>query len=314
MRSRRVHGWMLVVGLLLAPPAWAGKLGSARASSHGSGSSSGGGRTSSGSRVRAAPSSGYGYGYGYGSGYDPFWAWWGFRALSAPWWIPHAIVGDDYGRDYGFPGAPYLGGIDGYVRIDGITDGLPDPNAADHPEQILLGDSVAIRAAAEGSWIDADVQRFGVSLLVSTAARVEVGSEWSLFQERLRPGDAVNPNGGVDHLWLGSTDLGFVFAQGPHSQFRTGLGVRSLLDPIGGNEHGINLHYAMDFYPVRPLVLSFRGDFGNAGEAVVTRLRGTGGVVVGHIEVYGGWDTTWIGSGDNWQELGGIVGGLRIWL
>ena len=92
------------------------------------------------------------------------------------------------------------------------------------------------------------------------------------------------------------------------------IGVRSLLDPIGGNEHGVNFHYAMDFYPVRPLVLSFRGDLGNAGEAMVTRLRGTAGVVIGHIEVYGGWDNTWIGSGDTWQDFGGVVGGLRIWL
>ena len=311
-RSSPLTCWLLVLGVLVASPAWAGKLGSVRSSSHSGGTSSGGSKSTSGARARVGVSPGYGYGYGYD--YDPFWAWWGFRAMTAPWWVPHALVGDDYSRDYGFPGAPYLGGIDGYVRIAGVTDGLPDPDAAAHPEQVLLGDSVAIRAAAEGSWIDPDVQRFGVSLLVTTSARLELGTEWSLFQEKLAPGDPVNPNGGVDHLWLGSTDVGFVFAQGPHSQFHTGIGVRSLLDPIGGNEHGVNFHYAMDFYPVRPLVLSFRGDLGNAGEAMVTRLRGTAGVVIGHIEVYGGWDNTWIGSGDTWQDFGGVVGGLRIWL
>lgn len=322
----------LLTGTCIAAPAFAGRLSSTRSGgAHSSSSSSHSSSSSSpsygGGRARAYPyGSGYGYGYNRGYGYDPYWSWWGFRAFGAPWWVPYAAVDDDYERPYAFPGAPYENGIDGYVRIAGITPALPDATASQHPGQRFLGNSTAVRVATEGSWIDADMQRFGLSLLVSTSSRVEIGTDWSLFTEKVHPGDPDFPNGGTDRLWLGTIDGSFLFAQGPHSQFRTGLGLRVRSgSPVGvspnelginlvpgsasGYEYGINFLYGMDFYPVRPLILSMRGDVGNVGDGFIARARASAGAIVGHVELFGGYDNTWYRD----QSWGGPVVGLRIW-
>lgn len=302
-RARRVLvGIACLISVLVALPVFADRLSSTR----------------SGARSRAAPSASpgvghvhaypYGHSY-YAYAYDPFWAWWGLRAVGAPWWVPYAAAGDHYDRPYAFPGAPYQGGIDGYVRILGVTPLMPDPNASQHPNQRLLGNSTAVRIAAEGSWIDMDMQRMGLSLLLSTNGRVEIGTDWSLFTENVHAGDPDFPSGGTDHLWLGTVDGSFLFAQGPHSQFRTGLGVRVRSGSVSANEYGINFLYGMDFYPVRPLIVSIRGDIGSVGDGFIARARGSFGGIVGHLELFAGFDNTWYRD----QAWGGPVIGVRIW-
>jgi hypothetical protein len=307
----RIPSWLLalvaiVLGLGIAPVAEAGRLSGARGSAHGSSRSSSGGGGSSGSSYRG------GYCYGpYGYGYSPYGStWWGLRTFGAPWWLPYSATGDHFERPYAFPSAPYADGADGYVRIQGVTPGVPDPDPTAHPGRQLLGNSVAVRLSTEGSYIDADLQRYSASLLISTSERFELGTEWSLFSEHVLPGDPHLPQGGVDHLVMGTVDASLLFAQSQYAQFRTGLGLRTLLDPVGGNEYGINLLYGMDFYPTRPLVISMRGDVGTVGDALIARARATLGVVIGHTEIYGGYDKTWI---SNAELGGGPVLGVRLW-
>ncbi len=298
----------MLTGVSLSPIAWAGHVGGARSSAHGSSrSSSGSGRGGSSSSLRTGGGyrSGNGYSYSYAYGFDP-WSWFFLRALVSPFWAPHAITDDDYSRTYAFPSAPYENGIDGYVRIDGVT-GPSLPAAGEAPAgQSVLGHSAALRLSAEGALISSTINRFGFSALLSTNSRVEIGTDWSLLREQLPVGD---PSGkAVDSLWIGSIDASMVFAQGPNSQFRTGLGLRAMVDPTG-NEYGINFLYAMDFYPVQPVVLSFRGDLGTVGQAFVARARGTLGLVLGRFELYGGYDKLWIGE----EAFGGPTVGVRMW-
>ena len=303
----------LIIGLGAAPSAFAGRLSSGRGAAHGSssstpgasrsGGSSGGYRGGGGGGGYRPYGPGYGYGYGYGHAYyGPYWG-----ARYAPWWAPWAAAPD---RAYAFPGAPYLGGIDGYVRVQGIAESLPDPNpkTAD-PKRHYLGNASALRLAAEGSYIDPNINRFGFSALLSTAQHIEFGTDWSLFTEKLRPGDPALPEGGTDRLWMGTFDVSFLFAQSQYAQFRAGVGLRTLLDSIQGNEFGFNALYAMDFYPARPLVLSMRADIGSVGEALVARARATAGVILGHVELFAGFDQTWLGP----EAFGGPLVGVRLW-
>lgn len=293
----------LLAGVVSAPSAFADRLSGARSSAHGT------------SRSRSPSSSGHhgggtrGYYYpGYGYGYN---TWWGLQWFGAPWWGPYGAPAGGYDRPYAFPGAPYADGADGYVRIAGVTPGVTDPQASAHPGRQLLGNSTAVRVSTEGSYIDPDMQRYSLAFLLSTHHRFEIGTEWHLFRERLPVGE-INPSGGssVDTLAMGTIDGSLLFAQSPRSQFRAGLGVRTLLDSADGNEYGINFMYGMDFYPGRPLVISMRGDLGTVGEAAVARARATLGVMLGHVEVYGGFDKTWMTDAN---LGGGPVLGVRLW-
>ncbi len=296
----------LFTALLAVPSAHAARLGDARKSAHGTSTS----RSSSSSRSSGHHGGYYGGPHGYYPGYG-YNAWWGLRVFGAPWWGPYAATGDSYDRPYAFPGAPYADGVDGYVRIAGVTPSLADPGASAHPGRQFLGNSTAVRLSTEGSYIDADLQRYSVAVLLSTHHRFEIGTEWHIFRERLPAGE-INPSGGssIDTLVMGTVDGTLLFAQGPHSQFRTGLGVRTLLDSVNGDAYGINFLYAMDFYPARPLVVSMRGDIGTVGQAAIARARATVGFMISHLEVYGGFDKTWMTDAN---LGGGPVLGVRLW-
>lgn len=299
---------VLVAGSLAAvPDAYAGRLGGARSSSRGSSgggghsSSSSGGWGRSSSRGWGGGYSPYGYSpYGYGYGWSNSWYWWMF----SPWWGPHRALGDDWERAVAFPGAPYIDGIDGYLRVQGRTP--PAPNSETSGGRQALGNGSALRLWGEGGMDGPGFYRAGGGFLWSGYHRMELGGDLRHYWEKLEA-TATSP-ATTDKQWVGSLWVSLLFAQSPSMQFRTGFGTRWMptdIDLI----LGAYFLYGMDLYIARPFVLSVQGDAGVLGEALTTTLRGTLGVVVSHVEVYGGYEMFRVGDSslDTW------VGGVRLW-
>lgn len=299
---------LLGLALLLALPseAFAGRLSGSRSSSRGSSSSHSSGSSSHSSHGGWGGSSsygggyrsGYGYGYGYGA-YDwgpGSWYWW----MLGPWTWPHALMGDDWGRSCAFPGAPYEDGIDGYMRIQGQTP--PLPSAPSEGGKKALGYGSALRLWGEGGMADASFYRVGGGFLWSGYHRLELGGDLRNYWEHL-------PEGGVDKLWIGSLWGSMLFAQSPYAQFRTGLGARWM--PLNDHEAAVGAFflYGADIYPVKPLILSLQGDIGVIGEASANTLRATAGMILGSVEVYGGYEYFHIDD----NSLSTWVAGVRLW-
>lgn len=299
---------LAVAAQLPGSAAFAGKLSSARSSvrsgsssgSHSPGGFSGGGGSSSFGGSRGFGSMGYGYGYGYG--YNPYdYGWLNF--LMFPWWGPRSLLGDHGERQCAFPAAPYADGIDGYVRIAGQTAGAQVAGVArsNGSGEMLLGRGSALRVWAEGGGQDLSLLRGGAGFLWSGYHRLELQGEFRGYRERT--------GSTVDTLYLGSAGVNYVFAQGPSVQVRSGVGVRWMPDTTG-TFVGAYFSYGADFYPVRPLILSVSGDIGGINGAGVGQLRGTLGIIVDQLELYGGYEAFWMGDVD----LGMAIGGIRMWL
>lgn len=292
-------GWLVVclIGVAAPDEALAGRLSSAKSSVR-SGSSSGrsSGRSSSSSSrgARGATASWNSGGWGLQSQ----WWWW----TLSPWWLPGEALRDGWTRQVAFPAAPYVDGIDGYVRIAGMTPPAPGMATAQALSgRTVLGQGGALRLYAEGGAADLQLQRGAAGFLWSGAHRFELSGELRGYSERL--GD-----GSREQLWLGSAAVSLLFAQNEFAQFRSGLGLRWMPDGDSGHR-GWHLLYGVDLYPARPLVVSLHGEAGMLGEAPIAALRGTAGAVVGQVEVYGGYEGLWIGDVD----LGSWLVGVRLW-
>ncbi len=270
-----------VLLLAVAPPAFAGKLDRVRAAAKGS-------HTKSSSR--SSSDSSYGNG---GSAEDVVLA---LYIVASPWWLPHAALGDQWGRPFAYLSHPYADGHSGYVLQAGR-----DAPGHDASGRAVLGAGTSVRASVEGGLIDPTMTRFGLAGRISGSSRFEVETRWDLFSEAL-------PGGAIDQLWLGDVTVTWQHAVGRHGQFRSGLGVRALVDR-GETTYGINFTYGMDLYPVRPLVLHAAVDLGTVGQAVVTQVQASFGLMLGPLELYAGYDQTWIDDID----LGGPTVGLRMW-
>lgn len=230
------------------------------------------------------------------------WWWW----MLSPWTLPSHGLGDSWERQIAFPAAPYIDGIDGYVRIAGLTPPAPGGNGSltGQPGQAgrrVLGNGSAVRLHLEGGAADLSLQRGAVGLLWSGAHRFEISGELRGYLER-------NGDGSRDRLWIGSAAVSVLFAQSEYAQFRTGLGTRWM--PDGDVSHsGWHFLYGMDFYPMQPLVLSLQGDAGTLGGAWVTSARGSVGAVVDQVEFYLGYEGFWVEDVD----LSTWLVGVRLW-
>ncbi len=306
-KSKIIGLFSLLLLLGLPSEAFAGRLSGSRSSSRGSSSShssSSSSHSSSGGHSRSYYGGGYHPGYGFGSGAYGYgyewgpasWYWW----LMAPWTWPHALLSDDWDRTTAFPDAPYQDSIDGYVRIAGLTPSAP--GAPSEGGRQALGNGSALRLWGEGGAADSNFYRAGGGFLWSGYHRMELGGDLRHYWEHL-------PEGGTDRQWIGSLWTSILFAQSPRVQFRTGLGARWM--PLSNTETALGAFfmYGADFYPVRPLILSIQGDVGVLGEASASTLRGTLGMIIGSVEVYGGYETFRI---DN-NNLDTWVGGVRLW-
>ena len=165
-----------------------------------------------------------------------------------------------------------------------------------------IGKSGALRVRTEGGPVSDDLGRWGFAARLSGNFRMEVETAWARYLEAL-------PGGGYDQLWLGDANMVLQFAQGETFQFHSGIGVRGMLD---GDEStwGANFTYGVDLYPARPFIISADMDIGHLGSAFVIGARATAGVIISFVEIFGGWDSLWIGE----ESLGGPVIGVRGWM
>jgi hypothetical protein len=198
--------------------------------------------------------------------------------VSAPIWLPHYLMGDDYSRPAYLHQFPY--------------DDTTTP-----PESF----SVAARFDADYVAAFDNLDRINGHLLLSTASRFEIDTRFQHLAERL-------PNGGQDQLWTGDCNVTFRIAQGEAAQFRAGLGINWLNDP-SQTDLGFNFTYGADLFPARPWVLSTVIDAGTLGHAGLFRFRTTAGVVYRSVELYSGYEYTDIGR-VHWN---GLIGGVRLW-
>ena len=218
-----------------------------------------------------------------------------FYAFTAPWWLPHMAVGDEFGRHFGYPVRPYADGRDGYIQF---TDEKRPPMAGGSGG-LRNG---AVRLKFEAARIDQSLIRRGIAARFSGNHRFEIETAWSQYTEAVT-------SGLLDQLLIGDVNARVQYAVHPNISFHSGIGVRTMLDK-SENTYGFNFNYGVDVFPADPVILSADFDLGNLGSAPVMHLRATAGVLVGPVELYGGWDAIWVGS----VELGGWTGGVRAWL
>jgi hypothetical protein len=198
---------------------------------------------------------------------------WCLVPFIAPYWLPAAACGDGWEEFPPLPKYPYAKACDSW----------------------------SVRLAIEESHDFDRLNRVTAHLLAEHLSRLGIQASWSWLHEEL-------PRRRTDDLFLGDVNLVLRFAQSNWGQFRSGIGFRWLADDRD-TDFGFNFTYGADFYPVKPLVLSTQLDLGTLGEASVVHLRGTLGVNLERVELYGGYDFLKIGG----VEVQGPVVGLRFW-
>lgn len=283
LRSRALRAavaGIISLGLVLsASPAFAGKLSRVRNA------------VKSGQRTS---SSSYGGGGGGGSADD---AWLALQIVASPWWLPHYALDDRFGTTFAYLPHPYAHNSDGYVQRSGRDRGVRAGQG-----RRLLGQATSIRASVEGGLVDQNLTRFTVAGRISGNHRFEIETKWDSFTESLG-------GGALDQIWLGDVNVTWQHAVGRHGQFRTGVGLRTMVDVDGTTDHGVNFTYGFDLYPASPLVVHAAIDVGTVGQAGFVQANGALGLMVGALELYVGYDQTWVGDVD----LGGPMVGVRMW-
>ena len=116
------------------------------------------------------------------------------------------------------------------------------------------------------------------------------------------------PGNRYDELWVGDCNLIFRFAQSPHMQWRTGLGLNWLDDPIG-TDFGFNFTYGVDWFPRKPWVVSAELDWGTLGRAELFHFRTTVGAVIHGMEAYTGYEYYDVDR----TQINALIGGVRLW-
>ncbi len=225
-------------------------------------------------------------------------------AFTSPFWGPHCIIDDGWVAENYFPRFPYHD-VPGYmVDANWPSKMLFDADAADDLD-VERSLSQFRRFSARlrtdyGTNFD-DLNRWGSHLLVSTTSR------WGLDTEIIRWREDL-PGGTYDELWMADCNLVLRFAQGPHMQWRTGLGFNFLDDELG-TESGFNFTYGVDCFPVQPWVFSATLDWGTLGDAEQFRFRTTAGVVLWRVESYVGYEYYDLDS----THFNTLISGVRLW-
>ncbi len=211
---------------------------------------------------------------------------------SSPFWGPPLMIGDGYHHPGYFPSYPYQYER-GYMMVDYV-----DLYQGDEERQ---GYTWAWRARPDYGTNFSGLEWVGGNFLLETTPRIGAETDFRFLQEEL-------PFGGHDSLWLGDANLFWRFAQSDQTQMRAGIGFNYLSDELH-SDFGFNFTYAIDWYPVQPLVISAEMDLGNLNEAWLFHLRTTAGVTWRGAEAFVGYDLYDI---DHFQAQG-MVAGIRIW-
>lgn len=119
-----------------------------------------------------------------------------------------------------------------------------------------------------------------------------------------------------DALYLGTLNLGFIPIKERRAVVRLGGGMNTMIDgrvPGEGRREyalGWNVSTSFDLFPAWPVVISGRIDAGRLYQAFMGRARGTVGVMLWRMELYGGYEHTQVGR----VGLGGPTVGVRLWI
>lgn len=165
------------------------------------------------------------------------------------------------------------------------------------PGRIFSGD-----LSAEGGWIDDDLQRYTLGGRLNISSFV-LRTEWSRYLEE-------RADGGHDSLNLGTIDAELGITFGTYGRLGLGLGATITHDSIS-TEAGPCVALALDVFPLQPVILSGVLTYAKVGEydTEIFTWRATLGGIWNRYELYGGWQSTRIGS----VELDGPTAGLRAW-
>lgn len=209
----------------------------------------------------------------------------GAMTISCPYWLPIAIVGDQYDTAAEFATAPYANDRSGRIDL------APDDGTS----------SFAARLTTEVGSNLGDTVSLGGRLQLDTSVRLGLDTE---FFTRIED----RPTG-QETIDTGDVNLVFRFAQSERAEFYSGVGMNYLLDNVGGDEFGFNFTYGADFYPVKPIVLSSSFDLGRLGGATLFHGRATVGAVIHRVELYTGYDVCSVGG----VALHSWITGLRFY-
>lgn len=213
---------------------------------------------------------------------------------------------------------PYEGGRPGHLLFLsqlapgelGPSDALQPPGAPPTPR------SVSVQLGVELGYDLAGIYRPAARVRLETRWLVGLEAGWTHLIEPLpHAGPAPGPRGSVDHFGVGDVSA-LVHARWNKVTIWSGLGLRVLADvnrPSDGGD-GAALGWAgavgLRLFPVRPLLVNTRLDFGSLGEASVLRARVELGAILRCFELYGGYDYFAIGD----VKFHGPLAGLRFWL
>ncbi len=212
--------------------------------------------------------------------------------------------------------------VEQFKSITVIAEGIPErftkiikARAVEIGDKILIGPSTvtqtvparsrsaALRLTAEYGHDMENVHKPSVYALLSTRWRFGLESGWTYFREQTE-NQAI-----ADQLYIGDINIIHRFAQSENIQMRSGMGLR-LMPGEDQVDLGFNFTYGMDIYPTNPLVFSASVDIGNLGMAFLLHWRAHVGVIFWGLEIFAGGDGWLIGD----VAIGGLSGGLRIWL
>jgi hypothetical protein len=130
-----------------------------------------------------------------------------------------------------------------------------------------------------------------------------VRTEWNRYFEEVA-------DGGHDTLNVGTIDVELGITITAKARLGLGLGA-TITQDSGGNESGLCGVVGLDIFPIKPVILHGVFTYANVGDnsTEVMTIRGTVGGIWNRYEIYGGWQSTHIGS----VELDGPTAGLRFW-
>lgn len=162
--------------------------------------------------------------------------------------------------------------------------------------------------AVRGDWSDCGdgLTRYDVAAQASLLY-LRVETEWQRYIEHL-------PSGATDTLTLGAIGVGFNIHADDAITVLAGLGICTFHDHYG-DESGWYGKLGVELFPIQPVIISaeIHGGFIRADEYDSETFLGGGrvsaGVIWNRVEVYGGWQATWIES----VTLSGPMAGLRVW-
>ncbi len=206
-------------------------------------------------------------------------------AVTSPFWGPPALIGDSYLVDGYFPRYPYKQ-RGGYMWIG---DPLPD---------VYI---VGVRARSDFGTNFGRFDWVGANLLVESTMRLGFETDFRELHEN-------GPGASTDSLTLGDANLFYRFAQSNQFQGRAGAGFNYLVDQSDSN-FGFNFTYAVDWYPVKPVIVSAEMDLGWLGHESLFHFRVTEGVNWKYGEAFVGYDYYDVGN----FQIGGLVAGVRLW-